>query len=118
MTERSPSSDEQNGATDDEATWPPVVCPLWCTGGHRASDHPEDHIHRSRAVVVPAKLRENFLTNEIESVELLVYASLEDGSTTAWCSIAASEDPEPHLNLSMESADLLRQALTRVLPLR
>lgn len=113
MNERSPSDERTD--TMEEESWPPVVCPMWCTGGHRANDHPEDRIHRSRAVTVPAKLRDSFLTDQIESVDLVVYNSLQEGSTTVWCSITASEGRKPRLHLSLESADLLRHALTRVL---
>ncbi len=113
MNDRSPSNELIDAP--EGVSWPPAACPSWCTGGHQADDHSEDRIHRSRAVVVPATVRDSFLTDDTGSVDLLVYQSLQEGSSTVWCSITTSEGPGPRLHLTLESADLLRQALARAL---
>lgn len=109
MNEISPSTDDPTAHEDSD--WPPVMCPLWCTGGHRSNDHPEDRQHRSRATLVPVTLRESLLTTELEHVELIVQTVRERDSRVTWCSITAHESDQPRLHLTAESAELLRAAL-------
>lgn len=79
----------------NKPTWQTDVCPSWCARVHYDDDHPEDRIHRSAPLTVPALRRRSLLPEdqpERTQIEVLMAARM-DGRASRW--ILASEGEGP-----------------------
>ena len=95
-------------------SWQVDACPVWCVGGHRESDHPDDRQHRSDSLEVPVVLRRTELVPDglartVEAADFEVGLSRVDGAPETW--LYVGDGPGRSLELSAESAHRLIQAV-------
>lgn len=79
----------------NQPTWQSDACPSWCARVHQDGDHPEDRIHQSTPLIVPALRRRSFLPEDRPQrtqIEVMMAAGMERGSSR-W--ILASEGEGP-----------------------
>ena len=99
--------------------WLNEECPRWCSGEHDAQWHPADRLHESEGAVVPAiTLTRRFddprveVVRVVEPTELVVVVRRYVGQRETWVAIA---DDRQRIEVTLESAHRLHEALTRVL---
>lgn len=107
----------QREPLDRPPTWPPARCPAWCARPHSPQDHPEDRIHRSEAVLVPAVVTQSFLPVHAYAAEVQLFVSQPDSVGDAWVSLLLDQEPLVQLNVTVESAARLHSALQTALAL-
>ena len=98
--------------------WQVDRCPPWCIGGHGERDHPDDRVHRSLGVTVPAVVRRPILTPtsldfDVASAEIEVGLARLDGDTHTWVYIGSG--PGESIEISAESAAELVRVLSNEL---
>lgn len=91
---------------------------MWCAGGHDESDHPDDRVHRSRAVAVPVIARLTRFEGERlvrleEPAEFDVALGRSDGKRETW--VYVGDGPGRSIEVTAESALRLFTAVSRVL---
>ena len=94
-------------------SWQVDACPVWCAGGHREGDHPDDRQHRSASFAVPVVVRSTELAGDrlvrsVEAAEFEVGLSSVDGERETW--LYLGDGPDRSLELSAESARRLIDA--------
>jgi hypothetical protein len=80
-------------------TWQVDPCPEWCASAHHEDDHPDDRVHRSEGIAVPAVIRSRRLTAtrvvfDEEATVLEVGISRVDGSNDTWLYLGAGPGRE------------------------
>jgi hypothetical protein len=75
--------------------WQTEDCPPWCAREHLESDHPEDRIHQTEPLTVPALRRRSLLPEdrpERTEIEVMLAARIND-NTPLWILIGEGEGP-------------------------
>jgi hypothetical protein len=88
-------------------TWQVDPCPEWCADVHREDDHPDDRVHRSEGIAVPAVIRSRRLTAtrvvfDVEATAVEVGISRVDGDSDTWLYMGAG--PGRELEVSVGTA--------------
>jgi len=75
--------------------WQTDDCPPWCAREHLSTDHPEDRIHQTEPLIVPALRRRSLLPEdppERTEIEVMLAARMGDNSPL-WIHIGEGEGP-------------------------
>lgn len=99
-------------------SWQADPCPSWCTGDHAEQDHPDDRVHRGRALTVPVVARRTWfegggIRRSAEATEFEVAVSRVDGESETWLYVGAG--PAVSIEVTTESAERLARAVSEAL---
>ena len=75
--------------------WQTEDCPPWCAREHLDSDHPEDRIHQTEPLAMPARRRRSLLPEdrpERTEIEIMLASRINDNSPM-WILIGEGEGP-------------------------
>lgn len=104
----------------EQPEWPAEPCPGWCVREHDRLDHPDDRYHQSEASLVSGEAATRFtipLTASLEELDLVVWVGRYAGECDDWLVIEPTEQPEPRLLITLETArgllDQLSEQVTR-----
>ncbi|WP_309650389.1 DUF6907 domain-containing protein [Nocardioides sp.] len=103
-------------------TWLESACPPWCVRQHAEDDHAEDHRHQSAEEIVPV-VRGDFPGPEGSGPEggpvvhenWLVVGHRAAGGDSVWAHLGQEEGRQISIDITRDSAQRLRDALTRCL---
>lgn len=95
-------------------SWQRDDCPAWCVVDHRESDPPDDRVHDSAGVYVPAVVRRSESAAD-EAIELLVLLSRRHGEPDDWVFLGEPDRLGQHVTLSRESAIRVTSTLAALL---
>ena len=79
----------------NQPIWQTDACPPWCARLHLDTDHPEDRLHQSVPVIVPALGRRSLLPEdrpERTEIEVMMAARMNGGSPP-WILMGEGEGP-------------------------
>lgn len=95
----------------ERPTWQHDTCPTWCVTEHHEDDAPGDRVHDGVSTFVPASLANEDDDGELRATDLFLAIYRRVNARETWLHLSAPDESGAGLNLSMESARRLADAI-------